>query len=193
MSNCSILKNGNEAVVVDPGEVIDEMIACLDGCTVRAIVDTHAHLDHCAGNAEIIEKTGAELLCHEEELPLLQALEHQAMMFGVPSATSPEPDRFIAEGDRIEIGDSSVGVIHTPGHSPGHICLVGDGFVVAGDVLFAGSIGRTDLLGGNHEQLLESIRTKLLPLPDETIVHTGHGPATTIGAERQRNPFLVGL
>jgi len=112
-------------------------------------------------------------------------------MFGVPFPPSPDPDQYLEEGDVITVGSVSLKVLHTPGHSPGHIVLASDGFVIVGDVLFAGSIGRTDLPGGSYAQLLNSIRTKLLTLPDDTIVYCGHGPETTIGRERATNPFLV--
>jgi len=191
--NCLVLKDGGEALVVDPGEATPAVLRSLDGCTVRTIVNTHCHIDHCGGNAALKAETGAELVIHKDELQLLQHMAAQAMMFGVPVTSSPDPDRFLAEGDTVSVGEAALRVLHAPGHSPGHIVLVGDGYVIAGDVLFAGSIGRTDLPGGDYDQLMESIRTKLLTLPDDTTVYTGHGPATTIGAERRGNPFLVGL
>jgi len=160
---------------------------------VRMIVNTHCHCDHCGGNAPLLEKTGAELAIHREDLPLLRSMELQARMFGVDVEPSPDPNRFLNEGDRIEVGGASFRVVHAPGHSPGHIVLVGDGVVFCGDVLFQGSIGRTDLPGGDYHQLLASIRDKLLVLPDETVAYTGHGPSTTIGDERRTNPFLVDL
>ncbi|HDP33593.1 MAG TPA: MBL fold metallo-hydrolase, partial [Candidatus Hydrogenedentes bacterium] len=131
------------------------------------------------------------LVCHQAELPLLQTLCEQGRMFGVPFSPSPEPDRFVEHGDTVNVGNAQFEVRHAPGHSPGHVVLVGDGVVIAGDVLFAGSIGRTDLPGGSMTQLLNSIRHQLLTLPDETVVYCGHGPATTIGEERVSNPFLV--
>jgi glyoxylase-like metal-dependent hydrolase (beta-lactamase superfamily II) len=115
------------------------------------------------------------------------------MMFGVQAEDSPPPDQFIAEGDEIKIGNTVLKVYDTPGHSPGHVILVGEGFVFGGDVLFQGSIGRTDLPGGSFEQLMQSIRDKMLCLPDNTIVYSGHGPDTTIGAERTSNPFILQL
>jgi len=191
--NCFVVKDANEALIIDPGDATPSILRSLDGSTVRMIVNTHCHCDHCGGNAALITKTGAPLAIHKEELPLLRSMEVQAQMFGVSVTPSPDPDRFLKEGDVIEVGKVSLRVLHAPGHSPGHIVLVGDGLVFAGDVLFEGSIGRTDLPGGDYYQLLESIRTKLLTLPDRTVVYTGHGPATTIGAERRANPFLVGL
>ena len=193
VENCFVVKDGREALIIDPGDATPSLLRSLDGSTVRMIVNTHCHCDHCGGNAALIAKTGAPLAIHKEELPLLRSMEMQAHMFGVSVTPSPDPDRFLQEGEVIEVGKVSLKVLHAPGHSPGHIVLVGDGFVFAGDVLFEGSIGRTDLPGGDYHQLLESIRTKLLALPDHTVVYTGHGPATTIGAERRANPFLVGL
>ncbi|MBN2310410.1 MAG: MBL fold metallo-hydrolase [Candidatus Hydrogenedentes bacterium] len=193
VSNCFVVKHEGEAVVIDPGEATPEVLAALRGADVRAIVNTHCHCDHCGGNGALKAETGADLVCHEAELPLLRTIEQQGVMFGVPFPPSPEPDRFLVEGDTVAVGNAEFRVLHVPGHSPGHIALVCDGIVVAGDVLFAGSIGRTDLPGGNHAQLLESIRTKLLTLPDETTVYPGHGPTTSIGAERRGNPFLAGL
>lgn len=191
--NCYIVKDGGEAIVIDPGDVSDEVLRALDGSTVRTIVNTHGHCDHCGGNAALVEKTGAELVIHEADMPLLDALEAQGQMFGMRTTPSPAPSRFVVEGDTLTVGSAALSVVHAPGHSPGHIVLAGDGLVFCGDVLFAGSIGRTDLPGGDYEQLMGSIRDKLLPLADDTIVYTGHGPATTIGKERASNPFVVGL
>src|SRR5690606_36907561 len=132
-------------------------------------------------NGPLKDLTGAELLCHAADLPLLRSLPDQGAMFGVPFPPSPDPDRFLEEGDVVTVGAVELEVRHTPGHSPGHVILVADGFVLGGDVLFAGSIGRTDLPGGDYEQLLNSIRSKVLVLPDETVVYSGHGPATTVG------------
>lgn len=193
MMNCYVLKDGNEAIVIDPGEAAPELKASVADSQVTMIFNTHCHCDHSAGNAEMVAATGAPLVCHRDDLPLLRSLEQQGMMFGVRVPPSPEPDRFVEEGDEIQVGAVRLKVLHTPGHAPGHVVLVGDGFVIGGDVLFQGSIGRTDLPGGDHEQLLASIRDKLLPLPDDTVVYCGHGPNTTIGAERRSNPFLVGL
>lgn len=193
VTNCYVLRDGREALVVDPGEAAPELFDAIEGYTVKTVVNTHCHCDHCGGNAEVLRRTGAELVCHEAELPLLRALTQQGLMFGVQFPPSPDPNRFISEGDTITVDGLTLDVRFTPGHSLGHVVLVGDGFVIGGDVLFAGSIGRVDLPGGNGQQLLQSIKTKLLTLPDDTVVYCGHGPATTIGDERQSNPFLMGL
>ncbi|MBX3179191.1 MAG: MBL fold metallo-hydrolase [Candidatus Hydrogenedentes bacterium] len=191
--NCYVIKDGGEAIVIDPGEATAELKASVADDTVTMIFNTHCHIDHAGGNAGMVAATGAPLVCHRDDLPLLQSLEQQGMMFGVACPPSPDPDRFIEEGDIIKVGGVEMKVLHTPGHAPGHVVLVGDGFVIGGDVLFSGSIGRTDLPGGSFEQLLDSIKTKLWPLPDDTVVYCGHGPTTTIGRERATNPFLRGL
>jgi len=191
--NCYVVKSGGEAVVIDPGDVSHDLSRALGDVSVRMIVNTHCHCDHCGGNAALVRDTHAPLAIHEEELPLLQAMEAQGQMFGVTVTPSPMPDQYLKEGDTVKVGSVEMDVVHAPGHSPGHIMLAGEGLVFVGDVVFAGSIGRTDLPGGNHHQLLESIRAKLLDLPDRTVLYPGHGPATTVGEERRHNPFLIGL
>ncbi len=191
--NCYVIKDGGEAIVIDPGEATRELKAFVADDKVTMIFNTHCHIDHSGGNAGMVAATGAPLVCHRDDLPLLRALTQQGMMFGVACEASPEPDQFIEEGDVVKVGNVELKILHTPGHAPGHVVLVGDGFVIGGDVLFNGSIGRTDLPGGDYDQLIDSIQTKLMPLPDETIVYCGHGPATTIGRERATNPFLRGL
>jgi hydroxyacylglutathione hydrolase len=190
-TNCYVIKDSGEALVIDPGEATPELTQSLADCNVTMIFNTHCHCDHSGGNAELVRLTGAPLVCHEDELPLLHTLCEQGRMFGVPFNASPEPDRFIKHGDTISVGSVQFEVRWAPGHSPGHVVLVTDDMVIAGDVLFAGSIGRTDLPGGSMTQLLQSITNQLLTLPDETIVYCGHGPTTTIGEERASNPFLV--
>jgi glyoxylase-like metal-dependent hydrolase (beta-lactamase superfamily II) len=189
--NCYLLKDGGEAIVVDPGEASPELMRAIDGANVIAIVLTHSHIDHVGGNADVKAATGAELVCHEEAAPMLEAVQYQGRMFGMDVPASPKPDRFIDEGDVVKVGAAELRVVNVPGHAPGHIALIGDGFVIGGDVLFAGSVGRTDLPGGSGKVLLDSIRNKLMVLPDETVVYSGHGPATTIGNERRSNPFLL--
>lgn len=191
--NCYVIKDSGEAMVIDPGEATAELKASLADSKVSMIFNTHCHIDHSGGNAGMVAATGAPLVCHRDDLPLLHALTQQGMMFGVACEPSPEPDRFIEEGDTITVGNVVLKVLHTPGHAPGHVVLVGDGFVIGGDVLFSGSIGRTDLPGGDYDTLIHSIQSKLMPLSDDTVVYCGHGPTTTIGRERASNPFLRGL
>ena len=124
---------------------------------------------------------------------MLAHVVEQGRMFGLAVDPAPKPDKFIDEGDTLVVGSATLTIVNVPGHAPGHIALIGDGFVIGGDVLFAGSIGRTDIPGGDYETLLQSIQNKLLTLPDDTIVYSGHGPATTIGVERKMNPFLLSV
>lgn len=193
VTNCYVIRDSGEALVIDPGEVTPELLEAIAGFSVKKIVNTHCHCDHCGGNAGILKHTGAKLYCHQDEVPLLRHLEQQGAMFGVAFSPSPDPDVLLNEGDAVTVGGVEMRVLLTPGHSPGHVALAGDGFVFSGDVLFAGSIGRTDILGGNYDQLMRSIKIKLLPLPDDTVVYSGHGPVTTIGRERRTNPFLQDL
>jgi glyoxylase-like metal-dependent hydrolase (beta-lactamase superfamily II) len=187
--NAYVIKDDGEALVVDPGEATDELLAALDGFTVNTLVNTHCHIDHVGGNAAIVEKFGSELVCHQEAVPMLEHVSEQGAMFGLQVPKSPAPTRYLAENDEVRVGNAALKVLYVPGHAPGHIALLGDGFVLSGDVLFAGSIGRVDLPGGDYATLMDSIRTRLMPLPDDTVVYSGHGPATTIGRERATNPF----
>ena len=192
--NCFIVadERTKEAVVIDPGDDARDIIGLVKdkGLKVKYIVNTHAHFDHVTANRELKEATGAELLLHEGDAPLLATIPQHAKMFGMTAPSSPPADRFVKHGDVITIGDITLKVLHTPGHSPGGICLLGEGFVFTGDALFESSIGRTDLPGGDLMTLINAIKEQLMTLPDETQVFCGHGPATTIGAERQENPFL---
>lgn len=189
--NCFVLKEGDEAIVIDPGEAAPELLEAIKDLNVTAIVLTHCHIDHVGGNAGVQRATGAEIVCHEEAAPMLDSVVQQGQMFGMEVEESPKPSRYIKEGDTVTVGGTTLEVVYVPGHAPGHIALVGDGFVIGGDVLFSGSVGRTDLPGGSHETLIESIESKFMNLPDETVVFCGHGPSTTIGTERQTNPFLA--
>lgn len=154
------------------------------------VLNTHGHLDHIVENAWFCRRTGALLAIHRDDLPLLQSLPQQAAWFGIETPESVEPARFLQEGDTINLGEEKLTVLHTPGHSPGGICFKAADFIIVGDVLFAGSIGRYDLPGGDEMQLLESIQTRLMTLPDDMVVYSGHGPSTTIGTERRNNPYL---
>ena len=196
LQNCYLLADTEtrEAVVVDPGEEWERILAELDRRAWRttAIWLTHAHIDHVLGLPEVWKATDAPVWLHPAERLLYDGVPQQALWFGLRIEPLPPPDREFQEGETVQVGRHIFEVRLTPGHSPGSVSLVGDGVVIVGDVLFAGSIGRTDLLGGDHETLIHSIHQQLLTLPDATRVLSGHGPETTIGAERASNPFLVG-
>jgi hydroxyacylglutathione hydrolase len=203
--NCTIIGDPltREALVIDPGDEVTRIMDLLGRhkLTVKAIVSTHAHIDHVGGLSKLHRFTGAPVLMHQEDLPLYQAMEMQAAFLGVAAPEITSIDNLLKEGDTLRWGDYQARVIHTPGHTPGSVCLyvpqeAGTIKLVApqlyaGDTLFAGSIGRTDLWGGSMDQIMDSLRGKLLQLPDTTIVYPGHGPATTIGNERHSNPFLI--
>jgi glyoxylase-like metal-dependent hydrolase (beta-lactamase superfamily II) len=182
-----------EAVVIDPGGDADELTAAVAarGLRVTAIVATHAHFDHVLAARRLQELLGAPFLLHRDDLPLLSWLQESGRLWlGVELPPPPEVDDFPVEGDVIVAGGVELDVLHTPGHSPGSISLVGGGSIFSGDTLFAGSVGRTDLPGGSSGDLLGAIRTKLFALDDALAVHPGHGPATTLGDERRSNPFV---
>jgi glyoxylase-like metal-dependent hydrolase (beta-lactamase superfamily II) len=157
---------------------------------VRLLLNTHAHYDHVAGMRAVQEAVGGAYYLHPADRPLLDRLSHQGAAFGFPPARAPDEVLDLTDGQSIPLGSESLQVLHTPGHSPGHVIFVHDGDAWVGDVLFAGSVGRTDLPGGSFEQLERSIRTRVFPLGDAVRVHTGHGPDTTVGAERLHNPFV---
>jgi len=185
-----------QAAVVDPGGHVGAILSALDrhGLECRAIVNTHAHFDHVGGNAELKKRTGAELYIHAQEEPFLKGLRSQALLFGMSVEDSPPADQRVAEGDVIEVGNLQLKVLDTPGHSPGSISLVveGEGRILVGDLVFQGSVGRTDLPGGSMDTLVRSVREKIFVYPDDTRLFPGHGPATTVGRERRGNPFLTG-
>ncbi len=192
--NCFIVadEKTREAVVIDPGDDAGDILKVVreKGLTVKYIVNTHGHFDHVGANKALKDATGAELLIHEGDAPVMASAPLQSRAFGMNAISSPPADRFVKQGDVITAGDVSLKVLHTPGHSPGGISLLEQGMVFTGDALFAGSIGRTDLPGGDLMTLLRSIKTNLMSLPDDTKVFCGHGPASTIGDERNDNPFL---
>lgn len=214
--NCSILGDPvtHEAIVVDPGDEVGRIEEVLrkHGLKVRAIVSTHTHIDHVGGLAGLHQATGAPVLIHESDMELYGHLDMQAQWLGVPTPAKTKIEEFLREGDTLRWGGYEARVLHTPGHTPGSISLVvghgvdaedgaarvqkttvqltGPERLIAGDTLFQRSIGRTDLWGGSHQQILQSIREKLLVLPDDVIVYPGHGETTTIGIERAHNPFL---
>jgi glyoxylase-like metal-dependent hydrolase (beta-lactamase superfamily II) len=192
--NCYLLADPErrEAVIVDPGEEAGLFLRRLgfEGWTPTAVWLTHAHLDHVAGVATVKRETGVPVYLHPADRPLYQRVPDQARAFGLEVDPPPPPDRDLADGQTLSVGECQFGVVHTPGHSPGGVSFVGHGLAIVGDALFAGSIGRTDLPGGSTETLLASIRERLFALPNETVVYSGHGPETTIGEEKLSNPFV---
>jgi hydroxyacylglutathione hydrolase len=196
--NCTILGDPatKEAIVIDPGEEIGRIHRRLTehGLKLKQILITHAHIDHVGGALRLKQLTGAPILLNENDLPLLQMMEMQAGWLGMPTPETAPPDESLRDGMRVSLDSYPADVLHTPGHTQGSVCLhfVPMKMLIAGDTLFAGSIGRTDLPGGNGRQLIDSIHTRLLVLPEETHVIPGHGPATTIGLEKDSNPFLTG-
>ena len=182
-----------EAIVVDPGAAVGELLDTADdsGLRISAIVLTHAHLDHLDGMAEAKRRTGAPIFLHPADDELYRAASTQAEWFGVTIETPPPVDEALAEGDRVVFGGCALEVRHAPGHAPGHVVLVAEGLALVGDCVFAGSIGRTDLPGGDFQSLMASIRSTILTLPNETVLYPGHGGETTVGHERATNPFLV--
>ena len=194
MANCFIIgcERTKEAVVIDPGDEADKILISLAEAKlkVRYIINTHGHFDHVGGNKKLKEVTGADLLIHPLDAPLLGQLSTSAAAWGLPMENSPLPDRTVEDDDIITFGDITFKVIHTPGHSPGGISLYTDGNVFVGDTLFEGSIGRTDFPGGDYNTLISSIQKKLFVLGDDVNVFPGHMGNTTIGKEKRFNPFL---
>lgn len=196
--NCYLVvdEQAGECAIVDPGEEAGLILHKVreTGATPVAIWLTHAHLDHVLGVARVAQETGVSIWLHPADRPLYDAVPDQAAWFGLaPPAPLPAPDHELVPGQQLQVGTTRFHVRHAPGHSPGSVCLLGPGVAFTGDVLFAGSIGRTDLPGGDFETLIASIERELLTLSDDTIVYSGHGPETTIGRERASNPFLTGV
>lgn len=194
--NCYIVADADtgDAVLIDPGEEADLFLGRIatEGWALRAVWLTHAHLDHVAGVGRVVEATGVDVFLHPDDRPLYDGVADQARWLGVQIDKQPTPNRQLSVGDRVSVGGLEFNVRGVPGHSPGSVAFVGHGMALVGDALFAGSVGRVDLPGGNGPTLLESIQAELLSLPDETVVYPGHGPSTTIGQERASNPFLTG-
>ena len=196
-ARCSVIADAGACVVVDPGGDVDSILAALkdNGITTTAIWITHGHIDHAGGAMELKEALGVEIVGpHENDRPLLANLENQAQRFGLTGAVrNCVPDRFLKEGDTVSFGGHEFEVLHCPGHAPGHVVYYyrAAKFAHVGDVLFRGSVGRTDLPGGDHDALIRSIKEKLLPLGDDIGFICGHGPGGRFGEERRSNPFLT--
>jgi glyoxylase-like metal-dependent hydrolase (beta-lactamase superfamily II) len=195
-ANCYLVSDEatGEAVLIDPGGDADRLIAGVRkaGVALKSLYATHAHIDH-VGAAEAVKKAfGVPFLLHRADQFWIDRIEAQAATFGLPVPTRPVPDGFLADGDRFTVGTIAFETLHVPGHAPGHVAFVArkEKAAFVGDVLFAGSIGRTDFPGGDHRQLIDSIRGRLFPLGDDVTCYCGHGPETTIGEERRTNPFV---
>ena len=193
--NCYLLREAGrpDGVIVDPGEEAERFLREAEArkLTITGIWLTHAHIDHIMGVDALRRATGAPIYLHPDDRPMYDGLVQQGRVFGIDVTAAPPPDRTLHHGQRLTLGTTTIEVRHVPGHSLGHVVFVGPGLVLGGDVLFQGSIGRTDLIGGDLPTLLAGIREQLFSLPDETIVYPGHGPTTTIGRERATNPFLI--
>ena len=194
--NCSIIGDDTtrDAMVIDPGDDIADVLAIIHkhNLQVRQIVITHAHIDHVGGAMKLRQATGAPILMNQNDYALVKMLDVQAAWLGMKSPGQVEVDRSVGDADKVEAGPLVANVIHTPGHTEGSVCLYfpAQQKLIAGDTLFAGSIGRTDLPGGSYDKIIHSLHEKVLALPDDTLVVPGHGPLTTIGDERESNPFL---
>ncbi len=192
ITNCYVLKSGEELAVVDPGGDAERILAKVEELqgAVKYVIDTHGHIDHISANGEVVEATGAELLIHQLDVPLLTAPEMSlAVMLGVRSK-SPKPTRLLNEGDELVVGEERLRVIHTPGHTPGSICLLAEGYAFTGDTLFLDSIGRVDLPGGSELQMQSSLSRLQILLKRETMLYPGHGPTGSFGRALLINPFL---
>jgi len=193
-SNCYVIgcERTMKGAVIDPGDETQRILLTLADAklTLTHIICTHGHFDHVGGNKKLKEATGASIVIHPQDAPMLSGLSSAAGLWGIRVDDSPPPDILVEEGDTLSVGDIELKVLHTPGHSPGGISLYYDGVVFVGDTLFAGSIGRTDFPGGSYSTLISSVQNKLFTLGDDVQVLSGHGPATTIGAEKLYNPFF---
>lgn len=195
--NCSVIgdEESREALVIDPGDEVEEVLAIVrrHRLTVKQIIITHAHIDHVGGAMKLKRATGAPILLNQNDYALLQMLDEQAAWVGMAPPGPVTVDASLDDAGTVRAGKLAASVMHTPGHTQGSVCLYfePEQKLLAGDTLFAGSIGRTDLPGGSYEKILSSLHERVLALPDETLVIPGHGPLTTIGRERATNPFLI--
>lgn len=195
-TNCYVVgcDKTKEALIIDPGGEPDRIMRAAEklGVKVTGILNTHGHADHIGAVETLRRRLNAPLMIHRDDAPLLESPGKNLSLWGGLNLRISPADRLLKEGDEVKVGELTFKVLHTPGHTPGGICLVGHGKAFCGDTLFAGSVGRTDVPGGSWSQLIASIREKVMSLPDETEVFPGHGPSTTVGEERSSNPFLVG-
>ena len=197
--NCSVIGDeaSHEAIVIDPGDDVEQVLRLVrkHNLQVKQIVITHAHIDHVGGAMKLRTATGAPILLNQNDYALLKMLDVQAAWIGMPTPGKVEIDHSLGQADTVKAGSLAAQVLETPGHTEGSICLYFplEKKLIAGDTLFAGSIGRTDLPGGSYQKILHSLHDRVLALPDETVVVPGHGPLTTIGEERESNPFLQGM
>lgn len=188
----------NECAIIDPGfsnqQEQEELVKFIESHQLKPVLllNTHCHIDHILGNRFVADKYKLDLQIHRLDLPLLEAAKSYAHLYGLNYDPSPEPKHFFEEGDTLNFGKSELEILHLPGHAPGHVIFIhrDSKTIIGGDVIFSGSIGRTDLPGGNHDDLLNSIRTKLFSLPDDFTVYPGHGPNTSVGIEKSTNPFF---
>ena len=192
--NCYIVAEEDypDCILIDPGDDIESIIKYIEKNNLKPkkIINTHCHIDHVRKVSDVQKYFNTSFYVCEDDTPLLETLKDQGMLFGLDTSEIPKVDSFLKDGDTFELVEKTFHILHTPGHSPGSISILVDNHLFVGDVLFKDSIGRTDLYGGNYDLLIQSIKNKLLVLPDATIVYCGHGPRTTIGRERKYNPFL---
>lgn len=192
--NCYLIgcEKTKAGAVIDPGDDAPVILETIKkkNLDIKYIMLTHGHVDHLAHLSKLKDAIDAEFLMHQEDTFLLKGLFAQAMMFGLPNPGKPKPDRLVADGEEIILGQLKIKVLHTPGHSPGSVTYFVEDKLIVGDLIFAGSIGRTDLPKGDYQTLINSVETKIFTLPDETLIYPGHGPATTVGQEKATNPFF---
>ncbi len=194
-TNCYLVYSEDtlECIIVDPGADSNKIIQEIESNNLKptVIINTHAHVDHIGANKIIKEKFDIPLYIHKADFGLLKSALQLGFGMVIGAKKSPPPDRFLKEGDILKLGKSQLTVIHTPGHSPGSISLLGEGFILSGDALFQGGVGRTDLPGGSWDELQSSIRNKILNLPSDTLIFPGHGPSTKVSFEKKSNPYLT--
>ncbi len=192
-TNCYIIFDGkNNAIIIDPGGEPEKIQSFIERKNLKPlrIINTHGHADHCGGNRFFKEKYSIPISIHKDEIEILNSFENKFIFPLMGGRPSPAPDRLLEDGEMIRFGEINLRIIHTPGHTPGSISIFTDGILFSGDLIFSGSVGRTDLPGGSWKELLNSIKNKILTLPDETLILPGHGPSTTVKEERENNPFI---